>query len=453
MNPARSNRLPRIESVIAAGVMAMLVGPAARADSLSDLEAQVEALQQRVTALTEAQQKDEAGRAAGRPSSNDRKPVAEVVTGGATPGSFRLPGSNTSVALGGFVKLDAIYSDRSAGAASQGNQFLSPALIPVGPTAGDNSRSQTTLHARQSRLSLKTSTPTNLGDLTTLVEGDFFGADGNETVSNSNSFRVRHAWGTLGNLSAGQYWTNFMNEAALPETVDFGGPVGQIFVRQAQLRWTQKFTGGDWSVSLENPESLFAVPGSATLLRADRDRLPDLTARLKLKLGAGTYTAQLLARNIRIDSGAPLSTSDSRWGGAIGISGVLPVSERDDFRFDLNAGNAIGRYQELGFFADGFIDANKRIALANEVSGYAAYRHYWTPTLRSSLVVAESRANNPGGTFGGINRGARSEHLNLIWSPLASVNLGVEFINARRVTEDRNSGSLNRVQASAQYLF
>lgn len=454
MTRQKSNRLPRLVCGMAAAAVASATWNVARADTLSDLEAQVNSLRERVAALTEArQQADEASRGAPPTATGEQRAVADVVTGGATKGSFRLPGSDTSVTLGGFVKLDAIYSDRSAGAASQGNQFLSPALIPVGPTARDNDRSQATLHARQSRLSLRTSTPTSLGDLTTLVEGDFFGADGNETVSNSNNFRIRHAWGTLGNLSAGQFWTNFMNEAALPETVDFGGAVGQIFVRQAQVRWTQKIAGGDWSMSLENPESLFAVPRSATLLRADRDRVPDFAARLKLKIGAGSYSLQVLARNIRIDSGAPLSTTDSRWGGAVGLAGVVPAFGKDDFRFDLNAGNAIGRYQELGFFADGFVDANRRVALANEVSGYVAYRHYWTPALRSSLVLAESRANNPGGTFGGINRGARSEHLNLIWSPLASVNLGVEWINARRITEDRSSGTLNRVQFGAQYLF
>ena len=76
------------------------------------------------------------------------------------------------------------------------------------------------------------------------MEGDFFGAAGNESVSNSNGLRVRHAYGTLGGLLAGQTWTTFSDVAAYPETVDFGGPVGVIFARQAQVRWTQPFTGG-----------------------------------------------------------------------------------------------------------------------------------------------------------------------------------------------------------------
>lgn len=33
-----------------------------------------------------------------------------VVTRGDKPGSFKLPGSDTSVQIGGYVKLDAIYN-------------------------------------------------------------------------------------------------------------------------------------------------------------------------------------------------------------------------------------------------------------------------------------------------------------------------------------------------------
>src|SRR2546429_5616527 len=90
-------------------------------------------------------------------------------------GSFKLPGSDTSVTIGGYVKLDAIFSDKSAGVDSVGDQQLNAGLIPVGPAAGTHKKDQVTLHARQTRLSLATSTPTNYGELTTYIEGDFFG--------------------------------------------------------------------------------------------------------------------------------------------------------------------------------------------------------------------------------------------------------------------------------------
>ena len=57
------------------------------------------------------------------------------VTGGATKGSFKLPDSDSSVTLGGYVKLDAIYSDRSAGVGSAGNSHY--LCSRTGPTIGD----------------------------------------------------------------------------------------------------------------------------------------------------------------------------------------------------------------------------------------------------------------------------------------------------------------------------
>lgn len=377
----------------------------------------------------------------------------QPVTGGSTPGSFRLPGSDTSVAIFGYVKLDAIYSSRSAGVGQLGDTFLFPSQIAVGTGAGDNEKKQLTLHARQSRLGVRTSTPSNWGPVSALIEFDLYGADGNESVSNSHSLRLRHAYGTIGNLSAGQFWTNFLNESAYPETLDFGGPVGEIFVRQAQVRWTQPFSGGDWSLSLENAETVLSQPGSPTLFRADDDRAPDLAGRIRFDTPAGRFSLQALVRNIRADSPSAPAAVANEWGGALGVSGVVPAFGRDDFRFNINLGNVIGRYQELGFFPDGHIDASGNVRLADVVSGYAAYRHHWNAVLRSSLVLSAARARNPAGTFGAINKSSESAHLNLIWSPVRAVNLGAEFIHAKRTVENGRSGSLNRVQLSAQYGF
>src|SRR5712692_8303843 len=280
---------------------------------------------------------------------------------------FKVPDSDSTVTVGGYVKFDAIWSDRSAGVDSVGDQQLNINLVPVGPTAGQHKNDQVTFHARQTRLSLGTSTPTAYGDMTTFIEGDFFGTDGNESVTNSNGFRIRHAYGSLGNFSAGQYWTNFFDEDTYAETVEFGGPVGEIFIRQAQVRWTQPFAAGEWSVSMENPESLFAVSGapltagSATPLRSDRDRYPDIIGRLKWKNEIGTFNAALMARNIRIDSA---TAADAKWGEGVSLTEVIPVGNTDDFRANFNAGNAIGRYQLSGFFPDGYVDATGRVRLA-----------------------------------------------------------------------------------------
>jgi DcaP outer membrane protein len=365
--------------------------------------------------------------------------------------TYKAPASDTTLFVRGYVKADAIWSDRSTGVDSVGDQELLPGAIPVGPTAGEHKKDQVTLHARQSRLALGTSTPTEYGDMTTYVEGDFFGAESNESA-NSNGFRVRHAFGSLGRLSAGQTWTNFFNEQAYIETLDFGGPSGEIFVRQAQVRWTEKSSRGEWSVSAESPESLIAIPGSATPFRSDSDHAPDFTARVRQTIGRAVYSAGVLARNIHVDSAA-LGANSARWGGALAFSGIVPLGARDDVRFDLNAGNAIGRYQVGAFLPDGYLDASGKLALAKQASGYIAYRHFWTPQLRSTVEYSAANSTPPAGTAAGINKSDRSQHLNLIWSPIPAVNVGAEVIHAERTVVGGDHGRLNRIQFSAQYSF
>ena len=373
-----------------------------------------------------------------------------AVAGGARADiTYKAPTSETTLFLRGYVKADAIWSSHSTGVDSTGDQQLLPGTIPVGPTAGQHKTNQVTFHARQSRLALGTSTPSEYGDMTTYIEGDFFGADSNESA-NSNGFRMRHAYGSLGKLLAGQTWTNFFNEQAYIETLDFGGPSGEIFVRQAQVRWTQKYAGGDWSVSAESPESLIAVPGNAAPFRSDSDHAPDFTARVRHGVGRATYSLGALVRNVHIDA---LGANSGRWGGALAFSGIVPAGTRDDLRFDLNAGNAIGRYQVGGYFPDGYLDGSGKLELAHQASGFVAYRHFWSPRLRSTVEYSAANSAPPAGTAAGINKSDRSQHLNLIWSPIGAVNLGAEYIHAQRTVVGGDSGNLSRFQFSAQYNF
>lgn len=433
--------------IVAIALIGSKLSIAASPDSPEDLGRQLEALRTQVIELDRKQT------AALREQADAAK---NVVTAGATKGSFKLPGSNTSVTVGGYVKLDAVFSNPSAGVGSTADLFLQPNAIAVGPGSSDNERNQAKFGARESRMFAKTSTPTALGDLVTYVEGDFYGADGNESVSNSNGLRLRHAYGSLGPLLGGQTWTNFMYVPALPETLDFGGPVGQIFDRQAQVRWTQPFdakgsiAGGRWSVALENPESVVTVPGGASF-RADDDRFPDITGQVQFDTSRGRIAVSGILRQIRADSKTP-AVVDQSMGGALSVAGIIPTTGKDDVRFMLSAGNAIGRYSN-GFFTDGIVGADGQVRLARQWGWYGAYRHFWNDALRSNVVLSSTSARNPGGTPGATNRSTQSAHVNLIWSPVANTDVGLEYIVANRRTEDGATGHLNRLQASAKYTF
>jgi hypothetical protein len=437
----KKRRLNALHAAAAAATIGLTT--AACADPIQDLKAQIDSLTKKVTELEQKKANE---------STQPAATASNVVTGGATKGSFKLPGSDTSITLGGYVKLDAIYSDHAAGRGGvTGDQEYEAGAVPVGPDADANKRDQIKLHARQSRFNIKTSTPSSLGEVTTFLEFDLFGTSGNESVSNSNGLRVRHAYGTLGNFLAGQTWTTFYDVAAYPETVDFGGPAGVIFARQAQVRWTQPFAGGQWAIALENPETVASLP-TGQAFRADDDHVPDLVGNIKFDTSFGKYSLAALARQIRINSASAPAIREQKWGGAFGVTGVVPVLTRDDVRFSAYSGNAIGRYA-VGFFTDGILDADSHLALPSQWLAMVAYRHFWTTNLRSTIALSGLRSNNPAGTAGSVNKSAESAHVNVIWSPLAQVNLGLEYIHAKREIENGQTGRLNRLQASAQYSF
>jgi hypothetical protein len=60
---------------------------------------------------------------------------------------------------------------------------------------------------------------------------------------------------------------------------------------------------------------------------------------------------------------------------------------------------------------------------------------------------------NPANAPGNTNRETRSAHVNLIWSPVANSDVGVEYIRADRQTQDGLRGHVNRLQASAKFTF
>ncbi|HEX6794764.1 MAG TPA: DcaP family trimeric outer membrane transporter [Casimicrobiaceae bacterium] len=444
----KSNRSFRTKRALVAIALAIAGGRSVvtRAATVDELQQQIDALRRQVLELQAKEQRE--GKA---------KAAENAVIGGATKGSFKLPGSDTSVTLGGYVKLDAVFSNPSAGVDNAADLQLNPSSIAVGPGAGDHERNQVKFGARETRLFVKTDTPTSLGDLDTHVEFDFYGADGNESVSNSHGLRLRHAYATLGPFLAGQTWTNFMNPAALPETLDFGGPVGQIFDRQAQVRWTQSFgpslfaRTGRWSVALENPETVAQVPGGASF-RADDDRFPDITGQVAFDTPRGAFSLHGLVRQLRVDSAASPAAADQKLGAALSVTGVVPVRGSDDVRFTASAGNGIGRYSNA-FFPDAVIGGDGRVRLPSQWGTFVAYRHYWTERLRSSIVLSAAGETNPSGAPGNTNKATRSAHVNLIWSPVAKSDVGLEYIYADRETEDGQRGHLNRLQASAKYAF
>jgi len=366
---------------------------------------------------------------------------------------IKIPSTDTSLAFGGYIKLDAIYNSQSVGGnggSNLGDQMVLPGLIPIEEKSQEDD--QITFHARQSRFWLKSHTATGWGDLDTYIEMDFFAfqSPGNERVSNSYSPRLRHAFGHLGGFLAGQTWTTFMNVKALPELNDFGGPVGRVFSRQPQVRWTQAFNDGqsDWMIAVEEPESTL-TNSHGEREAPDDDYFPDIITRFNFHRSWGEVSVAGMVRNIRSDQE---NVSDA-YGGALSLAGRINSIERDDLRFMLNYGNVLGRYVSSNLFNDGAVNANGSIELFNQYGGFIAYRHWWNNDWRSTMAYGLSYADNVDFVPKTVNQWAQSAQINLLWSPLAQTTLGLEYTYASRGLENGDSGHIHRLQFSSAFHF
>jgi hypothetical protein len=143
--------------------------------------------------------------------------------------------------IGGYTKGDLYYDvDQDLG-----DTFNTVFLSADGAATKEPSFRA---HARQTRVNLTTWTPTDVGQVKTFIEGDFFGDGGNELLSNSTALRLRHAFGQLStdnwDFLVGQTWTNFMGLKTIPDTIDFHGPTGFPFVRQGQRPASPSYVRG-----------------------------------------------------------------------------------------------------------------------------------------------------------------------------------------------------------------
>lgn len=374
----------------------------------------------------------------------------EAVVGGNMPGSFKLPGTNTSIKFGGYAKVDAIYDTNG-----HDTQFANFSTIPLDGSAADERNGAFNLHARQSRLNMETRTPTSLGEMKTFLEIDFFGsARGNPNTTNGEGLQLRQAYGQVGKILAGQTWSNFQDLDAYPESLDYIGPAGLTFVRQAQIRYTDSFDDKTtWAVAIESPNA--DVLGDASV---DASDAPDLTAKLQYKDTFGHVALRGLARKINASDATGEEDSDYGWG--VGISGKLLAFEKDAFFFQAAYGDGIGHY----LFDVATSGPNGNSYLDDEVDtrtawgGYVAYQHYWSDDWRSNVLAGYTGIDNA--DYSGLGVGApdpnetiASGHVNLIWAPNPLYRVGIEYMHGYRETEAGVEGNLDRFQTSFMYLF
>jgi hypothetical protein len=525
-------------------VIALLTGlPAASADELADLRANQELLQKRIDQLSQAPPAAPGPFVPG--FGPETRPAQAPVTVGSFPRSFLIPGTDTSLRVGGIAWTDVVYwfqGARTGGALNnQGGQpndnqdgtggtGLLP-NIPLNNQIAHSRSSASTISSRPSRLLFDARTPTAWGEIKAYVELDFNATtstfqSGTTTVTNGWIPRLRKAYGTMGGLLVGQETGIFHDSDADPELLDFGGlassagrsrvpqvkytyqgPYGSVFTLGMENPDAEGVTAGgkisfdtaslvsttcsaSGNITAATPATTACVPNSA-FLNPLKVSWPEMIGTARINQPWGHLQTGFFVRNDQLNDGQYLDQSFVGYGGTISgdahpFSGVPGPLGKDDVGFGLASGvqtggqlaNGLGVVSNFGNTLNvpvfGSVNPLQNAAWnttnsatrqaydrlvhsqsPQSSSAWLWYQHWWTENLRSTAAVSGIwNAVNTNLTAGSnFNKQLSMTQGNLIWSPVAFVDVGVEYQWGHRVTGANFKGDAYALQGSMRVRF
>jgi len=316
---------------------------------------------------------------------------------------------------------------------------------------------------RQSRLGVRSSVPTELGELKTQFEFELFGTG---VDSGQTTFRLRHAYGELGAFGAGQYWSPFMDIDVFPNSLEYWGPTGMVFFRNVQVRWMPIKGDTKLTVALERPGASGdqGVYADRVELQGIRPRfpLPDVSAEYRRGASWGYVEAAGILRLIKWDDvnddGLDLEGDATGWG--INLSSNLKASPNDTVRLQFVFGEGIQNYMNDSPVDIGIVNnvANPRQPILGKtipIYGLVAFLdHNWNSQY--STAIGYSMQDNDNREAQAPNSFQRGHYAlgNLLYSPAPNVMVGGELQWGRR--ENFSDGFKSdgfKVQFSFKYNF
>jgi hypothetical protein len=463
--------------ILLTAALAAAAPSVAKSDELSDLKAQLQALQSRVQTLEAEKSK----RSAAQPALTARASAALPVKAAVAPISLDPPvvapnekpevkvagPEKPRVELYGQAQVDAIYDTKQMD--PTWSAAFRPSKIPVncppvGTDAGCGTNGLTTFSVRQSKFGVKGFLPTTEGEVKTQFEFDLYGMGAN---AGETMFHLQQAWGSWGPFLVGHTSSLFMDDDVFPNIIDYWGPSGMIFIHDPQLRWTPyEMDGLLFAVALELPGyagDLGKVPvlfpdlvaGPLAGLQTTT-KYPDVTAHLRYDGMWGHVQAAGVVRWISFDNatginGAPSGTV---FGWGVNLSGALKTYGEDALRAQVAYGYGIAAYSN-----DCCLDIVPASLLP--FSGQALplldwlvyYDHWWTPKWSSSIGFSQNVQNNTAVQLDSDQHKGSYASVNLLYRPIQNVTVGAEGMWGERVDKNGAKGDDQRIQVSAQVKY
>ena len=159
--------------------------------------------------------------------------------------------------------------------------------------------------------------------------------------------------------------------------------------------------------------------------------------------------------------------SASAFGWGVTFSGHVAIKRwdpRDNFKFQLNLGDGLGRYiNDLGTVGgfDAIFDPQQGdLETIGVLSGYAAFQHWWRrnplglfKAVRSTFIYGYVQAEDLDIMPGSFYRSTQRASANWLWSPISEIDLGVEFLWGSRTNQDRQRATAKQFQFVATFRF
>lgn len=176
-----------------------------------------------------------------------------------------------------------------------------------------------------------------------------------------------------------------------------------------------------------------------------------MVSRLTWRTDWGQLAVAGMIRSLRWQQNGQLL---SKVTGGIGLSGRINLDTVDNFRFMINYGNGIGRFITLGAYADASVASDtSQLNPHPAFSLLGAYQHYWNARWRSTLSLSHSESSLAGSSSDRLTQKARSAEVNLFWSPLPALSVGIEYLHGQRQLANGQDGELNRLMFSTRYTL
>lgn len=369
--------------------------------------------------------------------------------------------SGKSLELYGFAQLDYIQDFNRID--PKWDATLRPSKIPTTAGAfGDDG--QSILSVRQTRFGVKAAWPAGDKEIKTQFEFDLFGVG---VDAGQTTFRLRQAWGSWGPLLAGQTNSLFMDGDLFPNTIDYWGPSGMVFLRNPQIRYTFKDSDGlFFAMALETANTDVDVgqireldPALGANLRG-KTPLPDLTMQARIGGDWGhVQVAGLLTDLAYSTDGTPDNEpKNSVIGGGVNVSAILNAGKATVFRLGVVYGNGIASYMNDGGVDLAPVrDTGRPLGIgpaAVPLIGVTAYvDHNWSPRLSSALGYSITKVWNTDLQQPDAFESGQYASTNLLWYPVDNVMIGSELLWGRRTDFGGASGDDVRLQFSFKYNF